>query len=140
MATFVCSIIPQKIVSQNNVSQASILFCKKIVDFNYFQKVISLVPVTVPKTFKKSKKIKLFIFNLVFKHILWGRYLNVFIETLLAARCCISEKNIWFYNLNNQNILLYILLRYFMRKSICFISRFYSSKIFFSTYFYAIYD
>lgn len=72
MATFVCSIIPQKIVSQNNVSQASILFCKKIVDFNYFQKVISLVPVTVPKTFKKSKKIKLFIFNLVFLSIFYG--------------------------------------------------------------------
>lgn len=134
MATFVCSIIPQKIVSQNNVSQASILFCKKIVDFNYFQKVISLVPVTVPKNIQKVQEDKVvYIQSRIFKHILWGRYLNVFIETLLAARCCISEKNIWFYNLNNQNILLYILLRYFMRKKVfVLLADFTPPKYFFS--------
>lgn len=120
MSVFICSIIPQEVVVKNNVSQASVLFCRKIIKTGYFNKILSILPITVnePIFIESGNRNIVNIQSRYFKHLSIGRYLNASMETIKALKYCKGENYIWFYNINNQNILLYITLRYFTNKKV----------------------
>lgn len=122
MPIFICSIIPQDFINEFNVSQASNSFCMRIINTGHFDSVISLLPVTVNRTLPgfDAGNIHLVQYRSVPKFIPCHRYFNALVETIRAFKLCRKTNHIWFYNINNQNVFLYVLLRYIL-KARCFV-------------------
>lgn len=119
MSTIICSIIPDTYIKQYNVSQASCSFCRKLIDSNVFNFCYSFLPVTVNKKLKLNNEYNIrYIQIRIFPHIKSLRYINSIIETVIAFVHIIKNKenNIWFYNLDKQNLLLYYILKYLTNK------------------------
>lgn len=115
----ICHIVPPHLTHKLKVSQAQNSFCYNLLDSGVFKKAISLVPLSV--WFDKDKEQELMVdYFISAKHrtCLIGRIWNYIIQSVKLANSVKQYDAIWFYNLFNLSLLVYLLLKYVYQKDI----------------------
>lgn len=118
---FITQQIPQHLVVKYNTSQAGVTFCNNLVKFKLFDEAIAIPTLNVSEDISEELK-KDLNYNYIqfrrFRHKKIGKLLNALVENWLVVLMALKYDKIWFYNLNKQTILSFILLRYFFRKKV----------------------
>ena len=116
--------VPSSLILKFNISQAGVNFCNHLVDNEMFDKAFAIPILSVTPSIKeesiKDKKYT-YIQCRFFSHKNIGKVLNAVLENILCAFVARKYKNIWFYNLNKQTVLLFIILRFILFKNVCVI-------------------
>lgn len=118
---FITQQVPASLVVKFNISQAGVNFCNHLVESNLFDQAFALpILSVVPNIQDECKKDKNYIYiqTRFFKHKSIGKAFNAIIENLTCVYLAASYKNIWFYNLNRQTLLSFIILRYILFKKV----------------------
>lgn len=110
MRTFITSIVPQHRVIESGASQAANNFCFSLIQNGCFDRVLSIVPPSY--VFPESEESGISYYKPT-KNIL--KQLLLF--SLLSCKLR-KDDHIWFYNLVPVNVVLFILLKFILRKNV----------------------
>lgn len=110
---FICSVVPNEYIVTLKASQAANNFCNRLIDGNCFDNIYSLLPISYNILPHKDNKITYFAnkgTNVPSK--LFGFLIN----TINVVKKAKNYDDIWFYNINNSNAFVFLLLKIFFRK------------------------
>lgn len=110
---FICSVVPQEYVVELKASQAANNFCNRLIEKKCFDDVYSVLPISYHLPVVKKSNINYFVNK--GKNIL-SKMLYFIKISMDVINKSMSYDNIWFYNINNTNMIIYFFLRYFSRK------------------------
>ena len=116
-----CYYIPEEYVLENGASQCVTNFCSSLIKGGCFHKFYSEIPTYIndniidrlPK-YKQIKYIQCRFFSN--RHV--TRYLNYIIENIELSFLLRKEYNIWFYNLDRNNVLCFLILKFLFKKKL----------------------
>lgn len=118
---FITQQVPPDLVVKFNISQAGVNFCNHLVQNKMFDAafalpILSIVPNIMGECI--NDKNYTYIQYRLFPHKGIGKLLNALIENFKCAFLVRNFKHIWFYNVNKQTILLYIIVKYILFKKV----------------------
>lgn len=116
----ICQMLPEKVTHMHEVSQALNNFNINIINTNYFETVISLVPVNIVSSIQSEiggAKIE-FVQNKYRNKNKILQYLNILIENFKIVSLAKSSSSIWYSNVNIQTLISCFILKFIYRKKV----------------------
>ena len=115
----ICHIVPRHLTHKLKVSQAQNNFCYNLLESGVFKKAVSLVPLSVWfDKYKEQEAMVDYFISSKQSTCLIGRVWNYIMQSIKLANSVKRYDSIWFYNLFNLSLLVYLLLKYVYRKDI----------------------
>ena len=115
---FVSQILPKKDITKL-VSQAANNFCYNLIEANCFDYCLSILPNNISRLVVKGTEEKVdFIYYIPKLKIRPIIIIQIFVESIISLKRLSPFQNIWFYNLTSSTFLLFLILKYILKKKV----------------------
>lgn len=117
---FICQIIPPRLLTKYDMSQAQTMFCLKLLSSSHFKKVVSLVQTNIiPSILKEIGCSDIhYVQYRFFPQKGCFKLFNNIIENISIIKYSLSEEQIWYNNINAQTFLSCIFNKFVLRKKV----------------------
>ena len=110
---FVCNVVPKSKIGFLSVSAAANYFSYNLIDNNIFDRVYSLVPSNISERLEDDNSNIVYLQSSFKSTSLWLKILKTLEINLRLFFVLNRNTKIWYYNLTNQNFILYLLIKIF---------------------------